>query len=68
MPRPISEDEVGAIRDGVGGRLYVYGTTTYDDAFGHHHWVHFCFSFWGAGPKLTSWEYCNQWQETDDDP
>jgi hypothetical protein len=58
--RALTDQEIAAIQDGLHQRLYVWGTVTYDDAFGDHHFTNFCIGFYGLTAQHVQREPCEQ--------
>lgn len=56
----LTQTDIDFIRSGTTGRLYVFGTITYSDAFGAHWYSNYCFAYFGIGPTLTSMNYCGK--------
>ena len=56
----LSESEVDQLKD---MNIYVYGTITYDDIFGGHHWVTYCSQL---TEDRTMFLFCAQHNDTDD--
>jgi hypothetical protein len=63
--RPLTPDEVKRIEDGKSARLYVWGTITYYDAFGTHHFTNFCIGFFNLTPTQVKRVPCNDHNDSD---
>jgi hypothetical protein len=61
---PLSDAERDEIK--VGRRqFFVWGETTYRDAFETPHYLHFCVSFGGANLWRNQYEYCSDYNDAD---
>jgi hypothetical protein len=60
---PLTEQQLESLNKG-NLRLYTHGQATYDDVFGRHHWLTFCY-FWV--PETRAFSPCTEHNDTDND-
>lgn len=64
--RALTPEEYSSIQnDGKNARLYVWGTVTYDDAFGVHHFSNYCLNFYVVSAIKIQRGFCSAHNDSD---